>query len=68
MSSQEPRGPDQDDLDRLIRACADLHGLEIQAEWQPQIRAHLQVAARMAALVEGQTMPDEQEPLPVFRP
>ncbi len=56
-----------DNLDKLIEAGCGLLGIPLEAEWQPTIRANLEVTLRLAALVEGFKLPDEAEPAPVFR-
>ncbi len=55
-----------DELDAYIGASAALLGLGVRPEWQAPIRANLSVTLRMAALVEGFSLPDEAEPAPVY--
>ena len=52
----------------LIEAMAPLNGLTIAPEWKPQIALHLAIAAAHAAKVLALSLPDEEEPAPVFAP
>ena len=56
-----------DHLDSYIDAAAKALGLSIQPEWKPAVRANLEVAFRLAALVGEKQLPDDAEPAPVFR-
>jgi Protein of unknown function (DUF4089) len=53
-------------LDSLIDAAAVALALPIEPEWKPAIKAHLQVAWRLAQQVGEFDLPDELEPAPVF--
>jgi hypothetical protein len=55
-----------DSLDELVvAACAGL-ALPLKAEWQPAVRANLEVTLRFGAMVDAFELPDEAEPAPVF--
>jgi Protein of unknown function (DUF4089) len=56
-----------DPLDGLIDAAARAFALEIKPEWNPAVRAHLQVIFRQAALFTEFELPDDAEPAPIFR-
>ena len=56
------------DVDAVIDAMAPLVQLEITEEQRPGVRQNLKTAAKMAALVEQVTLPDDTEPAPVYRP
>jgi 1-carboxybiuret hydrolase subunit AtzG-like len=53
-------------LDSLIDAAAGALALPIEPEWEPAIKAHLQVNWRLAQEVASFDLPDELEPAPVF--
>jgi len=55
------------DLDAYIDAAAAALAIPIQPEWKPEIRAHLAVTFRLAALVGEKELPDDAEPAPVFK-
>ena len=54
------------DADKLIDAAAPLVGLEVTSEYRPGVKANLETAKRMAALLEEVPLDDEAEPAPVF--
>lgn len=54
------------DSDAFVEAMAGLLALPIADEHRPGIRMHLEVAARMAALVMDFSLGDQAEPAPVF--
>jgi hypothetical protein len=56
------------DADAVIDALAPLLQLPISAAHRPGIRQNLKTASKMAALIEQVKLPDEAEPLPVYRP
>jgi Protein of unknown function (DUF4089) len=56
------------DPEALITAMAALLDLEIAPEYRPAVKANLEVAVRMAALVEAVPLGDEAEPAPVYTP
>ncbi len=53
--------------ERWMAAMAELLGLELRAEWRPGVKAHLETAAGMAALLERRKLRDDAEPAPVYR-
>ena len=55
-----------DGLDGYIDAAARALGIPVEPQWNPAIKANLQVTLRLAALVEEFALPDEAEPAPVF--
>ena len=58
--------PEPDTLDTYIDAAAQMLALPVAPEWKPAVRAHLEVALKLAAIVEELELPDEAEPAPVF--
>lgn len=56
------------DVEALIDAVAPVMQLEIAPEHRPGVKLNLKTAAKMAALVEHVTLPDDTEPAPVYRP
>jgi hypothetical protein len=60
MSDEQP------DFDAWIDALAPVLRLEVRPEYRPAIRANLETASRMAALLEQVPLEDEAEPAPVF--
>ena len=56
-----------DPLDAYIDAAAAALAIPIKPEWKPEIRAHLTVTFRLAALVGEKELPDDAEPAPVFK-
>lgn len=56
------------DADAVIDALAPLLQLPIADAHKPGIRLNLKTASKMAALIEQVKLPDEAEPLPVYRP
>jgi RNAse (barnase) inhibitor barstar len=54
------------DLDTLIDVAARAIDLPVESEWKPDVKAHLEVLLRLAAVVEQFKLPDEAEPAPVF--
>jgi hypothetical protein len=58
--------PDQHPLDTYIDAVAAALALPVDPEWKPAVRAHLEVALKLAAIVGELELPDEAEPAPVF--
>jgi hypothetical protein len=49
-----------------LDALAPVLGLTVAAEYRPGVIANLELAARMAALLERIALDDEAEPAPVF--
>jgi hypothetical protein len=56
-----------DSLDAYIDAAAAALAIPIKPEWKPEIRAHLTVTFRLAALVGEKELSDDAEPAPVFK-
>lgn len=56
-----------DFVDALIAANARLAGLEIAPESLPVVRENLEVAMRMAAMLESAEVGEREDPAPVFR-
>ena len=56
------------DPDTLIDAMAPLLDLPLEAADRAVIATHLRIARSMAATVAAHPLPDDAEPLPVFRP
>jgi hypothetical protein len=56
-----------DPLDNYIDAAARVLGLSIAPEWQPVVRANLQVSLSFARMVEDFPLPDDSEPAHVFK-
>lgn len=56
------------DVEAVIDAVAPLVQLPIAPEYRPGVKQNLKTAAKMAALVEQVKLPDDAEPLPVYRP
>jgi hypothetical protein len=57
---------EDDTIDALVDAAAQVLALPIEHEWKPAIRANLQVTLRLAAVVAEFDLPDEAEPAPIF--
>jgi hypothetical protein len=56
-----------DPLDDYIDAAARVLRLSIAPEWQPVVRANLQVSLSFARMVEDFPLPDDIEPAHVFK-
>ena len=56
------------DADALIDALSPALGLVVDPASRPQVKAHLEIAARMAALLLEHKLDDREEPAPVFKP
>ena len=54
------------DPDAVIDALAPLLDLPIDDASRPQIKTHLEIAARLAALLLEHKLDDHEEPGPVF--
>jgi hypothetical protein len=54
------------DPDAVIDAMAPLLDLIVDDDSRPQVRAHLEIAARMAKLLFDHRLDDYEEPAPVF--
>jgi len=57
-----------EDMDAIIAKLAELNGISLEAEMMPQIRAHLDIAARMAKGLIEFPLDDHEEPATVFTP
>jgi Protein of unknown function (DUF4089) len=56
------------DVDAVIDAMAPLLGLVVDESSHAQVKVHLDIAARYAALMEEANLSDHEEPAPVFTP
>ena len=56
------------EAEKLLDAASDVMRLDVQSEHRPGVLANLEVAIRMAKLVESFELDDEAEPAPVYRP
>ena len=54
-------------LDDFIAAAAAALALPLEPEWQPAVKANLEVTLKHAATVAEFALPDEAEPAPVFK-
>lgn len=54
------------DPDALIDALAPLLDLTVDDASRPQVKTHLEIAARMAVLLFEHKLDDHEEPGPVF--
>jgi 1-carboxybiuret hydrolase subunit AtzG-like protein len=54
------------DPDAVIAAMAPLLGLAVGEASQGQVKIHLEIAARYAALLEEAALDDHEEPAPVY--
>ncbi len=54
------------DPDAVIDAIAPLLDLTVDDASRPQVKTHLEIAARMAALLFERKLDDREEPGPVF--
>ena len=59
---------DTDPTRPLMAAAAGLLRLPIEPAFEPGVLANLEVARKMAALLERFELDDEAEPAPVYRP
>lgn len=56
------------EAEKLLDAVDEVMRLEVRAEYRPGVLANIEVAIRMAKLVDSFPLDDEAEPAPVFRP
>jgi hypothetical protein len=56
------------EAENLMIAAAELMRLPVEPAFKPGVLANLEVAVKMAALVESFELDDEAEPAPVYRP
>ena len=56
------------ETEKLMAAAAEVLRIEVEPEFEPGMLANLDVAVKMAKLVEAFELDDEAEPAPVFRP
>ena len=59
--------PSSDPTDDFIEAAAKALGLALDPAWKPAIRGNLEVALKLAHLVEDFPLPDNSEPAPVYK-
>jgi hypothetical protein len=55
-----------DPLDDFIAAASRALALPMRPEWQPAVKANLDVTLKHAALVAEFELPDDAEPAPIF--
>ena len=55
------------ELDAWIDASAVVLGFEIAPEWRDAVRLHLGITSAMAERVTEFALPEEADPLPVYR-
>jgi hypothetical protein len=68
---QSPSPPEEthmptDPLDAFIAAAARVLDLPMKPDWQPTVKANLEVTLKHAALVAEFELPDDAEPAPIF--
>ncbi len=56
------------EAEKLLDAAAEVMRLDVEPEHRSGVLANLEVAIRMAKLVDSFTLDDEAEPAPVYRP
>lgn len=56
------------DADAIIETMAPLLGLVVGEASHGSVKTHLEIAARLAALMEQAELDDHEEPAPVFTP
>jgi hypothetical protein len=54
-------------LDAFIDSSAQVLGLSLEPEWKGAVRANLEVAFKLAAVVGEKELPDDAEPAPVYK-
>ena len=54
-------------LDAYIEAAAAALAIPVAPEWKSEIRAHLEVTCKLAALVAEKELPDDAEPAPIYQ-
>ena len=54
-------------LDDFIASAAAALNLPLQPEWQPAIKANLEVTLKHAAMVAEFELPDAAEPAPIYK-
>ena len=65
-SDQQPK--ELIDADAVIDAVSRLLGVVVDEASRPHVKTHLEIAARMAALLLEHKLDDREEPAPVFTP
>lgn len=55
-------------IDKLMVAAAEVLRLKVEQDYESGVRANLEVAVKMAALVEAVELDDDTETAPVYRP
>jgi hypothetical protein len=58
----------QTDFGAFVDSVSSMIGLSIPAASKPVVAANLEVASRMAALLENFELDEREEPAPVYRP
>ena len=56
-----------DPLDDYIDAVGKALSLPIEDAWKPSVKANLDVSLKLAGLVDEFPLPDEIEPVSIFR-
>ncbi|MFY8030714.1 MAG: DUF4089 domain-containing protein [Devosia sp.] len=56
------------EAEKLMTAAADVLRLKLDPEYGPGVKSHLEVAVKMAALLDAVELDDEAEPAWVYRP
>lgn len=56
------------EAEKLMIAAADVLRLKLDPEYEPGVKSHLEVAVKMAALLDAVELDDEAEPAWVYRP
>lgn len=56
-----------DPLNDLIDAMARMLALPLDPAWKPDVRANLEVTFKQAALVAEFELPDDAEPVSIFK-
>jgi hypothetical protein len=56
-----------DHLDAYVDAAAQALGIPLAPEWRDAVRANLEVAFKLAAVVGEKELPDDAEPAPVYQ-
>jgi hypothetical protein len=54
-------------LNDFIGAAARALDLPLEPDWQPAVKANLEVTLRLAAMVAEFPLPDESEPAPIYK-
>jgi hypothetical protein len=57
-----------DRIAAMVDVLAPALGLVMEPDMRPQVVTHLEIAARMAALLESFPLDEREEPAPVYLP